>query len=232
MKFSLIIPCYNEAESLGVLLERCGEISCLPGHEVILVDNGSTDSTNILLEKILPKFPGCRSVRVEKNIGYGNGILAGLAAARGDIIGWTHADLQADPRDALVGLQFFEKQGIDVYVKGRRYGRPFVDAVFTWGMSLFEIILLRKWLWDINAQPNLFPRSFYESWKNPPLDFSLDLYALYQARLQKIPVHRFPVRFSKRIFGVSHWNISWSSKKKFIQRTVKFSLDLKSRVVK
>ena len=121
----------------------------------------------------------------------------------------------------------FARQGPDLFVKGRRYGRPLADVVFTLGMSAFETLLLGKPLWDINAQPTMFPRAFYESWTAPPQDFSLDLYAYFQARRAGLSVRRFPVRFGTRAHGVSHWNVNWAAKRKFIRRTVDFSLQLK-----
>ena len=230
MKFSLIIPCYNEAANLPLLLERCKELAASPDVEVVLVDNGSTDSTAEVLENILPKFPRCRSIRVDKNQGYGFGIVSGLKVAKGRILGWTHADMQTDPQDALLGLAHFEKHGDDIFVKGRRYGRPFMDVVFTVGMSVFETLLLARPMWDINAQPNMFSRRFFESWTNTPDDFSLDLYAYYQAQNCGLKVHRFPVRFGERAHGVSHWNVNWAAKRKFIRRTINFSLQLKKKV--
>ena len=121
MKFSLIIPCYNESANLPLLLERCKGLVERPGVEVILVDNGSTDASPQVLERLLPSYPGCRSVRVEVNQGYGFGILSGLRAAQGEILGWTHADLQTDPMDALRGLEFFDQHGPNIFVKGRRF---------------------------------------------------------------------------------------------------------------
>lgn len=230
MKLSLVIPCYNEAESLPLLLERCKEIVINPGHEVILVDNGSTDRTAEVLRELLPAYPSCRSIRLEENRGYGFGILSGLKVADGDILGWTHADMQANPSDVLGGIEFFKIHGPNIFVKGRRYGRPIFDVAFTFGMSLFETLLLRKSLWDINAQPTMFSRNFFNSWNEPPHDFSLDLFAYYQARNVGMSVYRFPVNFTKRIHGVSHWNIGWSSKWKFICRTVGYSLQLNKRI--
>lgn len=230
MRFSLVIPCYNEAANLPLLLERCKALAVTPYVEVVLVDNGSTDSTAEVLEKLLPKFPGCRSIRVEKNQGYGFGIMSGLKAAKGEILGWTHADMQTDPQDTLFGLELFEKHGDDIFVKGRRYGRPFMDVVFTVGMSVFETFLLARPMWDINAQPTMFSRRFFESWTAPPDDFSLDLYAYYQAQSCGLKVHRFPVRFGERAHGVSHWNVNWAAKRKFIRRTVDFSLQLKKKI--
>ena len=230
MKFSLVIPCYNEAKNLPLLLERCKAVAVQDHIEVVLVDNGSTDDTASVLQNLLPQYPGCKMVRVEKNQGYGFGILSGLRAAQGEILGWTHADMQTDPQDALLGLQLFNEHGPSIFVKGRRFGRPLADTLFTIGMSAFETCLLTKPFWDINAQPTMFSRQFFESWVNPPHDFSLDLYAYYVARTQDLKVYRFPVRFGKRAHGISHWNVNWSAKWKFIRRTVDFSLQLKKNI--
>lgn len=227
MRFSLVIPCYNEAANLPLLLNRCQKLVAQPGVEVVLVDNGSTDDSPAVLLALIPDYPGCRSVRVEQNQGYGFGILAGLKAASGDILGWTHADMQTDPQDALRGLELFEKHGLNCFVKGRRYGRPLGDVAFTVGMSFFETLLLGRPLWDINAQPTIFTRKFFETWCEPPHDFSLDLFAYYQARLAGLEVYRFPVLFGERAHGVSHWNVNWAAKRKFIRRTIAFSLQLR-----
>ncbi len=138
--------------------------------------------------------------------------------------------MQTDPQDTLRGLELFDRYGLDIFVKGRRYGRPLADVVFTLGMSAFETLLLRKLLWDINAQPTMFTRRFFETWVAAPDDFSLDLYAYYQAQTQGLKVHRFPVRFGERAYGVSHWNVNWAAKWKFIRRTVDFSLQLKKNI--
>ena len=229
MTFSLIIPCYNEAANLPLLLSRCVEVAKSGEVEVILVDNGSTDDTPRLLTELLPQYPGCRSVRVEKNQGYGFGILSGLRVAKGELLGWTHADMQTDPQDVLRGLKFFDQHGGDIFVKGRRYGRPLADVAFTVGMSFFETVLLGKPMWDINAQPTMFSRKFFETWSQPPHDLSLDLYVYYQARLGGLEIHRFPVLFGDRAYGVSHWNVNWAAKRKFIRRTIRFSIELKKR---
>jgi glycosyltransferase involved in cell wall biosynthesis len=231
MKFSLIIPCYNEAASLKQLLDRCGPVAAHEGCEVILVDNGSTDNTESILKALLPQFPGCRSIRVQINQGYGHGILCGLREAKGAILGWTHADLQTDPQDAIRALEIFRDDPGELFVKGRRYGRSMGDEFFTLGMSAFETILLGHCFWDINAQPTIFTKSFFDKWgESAPNDFSLDLFAYYMAKREKLKVKRFPVYFGKRVHGVSHWNIDWNSKRKFISRTIEFSLALRKKI--
>lgn len=229
MKFSLVIPCYNEADSLETLISRCKKLIEKIDCEVILVDNGSTDKTSQILSETLINYKNIYSVKVEKNIGYGHGILTGLKITKGDIIGWTHADLQTDPIDCLNGIELLGTSNSKIFLKGKRYGRPFFDVFFTFGMTVFETILLGKLMNDINAQPTLFSRELFETWENPPEDFSLDLYSYYDAIRKGYKIIRFPVKFAKRSYGYSHWNVGWLSKWKFIKRTISFSIELRKR---
>lgn len=229
LALSLVIPCYNEADNLPLLVDRCALVFAgRTDVEVILVDNGSTDRSAEILPGLLAPHACLRTVRVEVNQGYGHGILTGLRAAKGRVLAWTHADLQTDPNDALIGLERFQRAADPerLFVKGRRYGRPVSDVVFTVGMAAFETALLQAPLWDINAQPTMFPASFFATWEDPPGDFSLDLYAYHKATQAGFAVQRFPVYFGRRAHGISRWNINWQAKVKFIRRTVEFSVRL------
>ena len=230
-ELSLIIPAYNEAKNLPLFLERANQVLNVSGVEIVIVDNGSTDQSAAVLQELLPNYPFARSVRVEVNQGYGFGIVSGLRTAGSRYLGWTHADLQTDPGDVLRGLELLRSaENQRVFVKGKRHGRPPADQFFTAGMSVFETILMGTPMWDINAQPTLFSQAFFQTWKNPPQDFSLDLYAFYMARNQGLRIERFPVLFGQRAHGVSHWNVNWKSKVKFIRRTVDYSLKLRTEL--
>jgi polyisoprenyl-phosphate glycosyltransferase len=226
---SLVIPCYNEAANLPGLVARCLVLAGCTGGEVILVDNGSDDDTPTVLNKLLAGQTAVRSVRVDVNEGYGHGILSGLRAARGEVIGWTHADLQTDPLDAARALEVFKTSPTPelLYVKGLRKARPLADAVFTAGMSVFETALMGRILRDVNAQPNLMHRSVVDTWQEPPGDFSLDLFALAHAKRRHLKVVRIPVLFPERMHGRSSWNVNWAAKKKFIARTLDYSFRLR-----
>ncbi len=232
MKLSVVVPCYNEARNIPLILSGFEKVIERDDIEVVLVNNGSTDDSKMVFEDLLPDYSFARLVDVPENKGYGYGILAGLEQARGLYIGWTHADMQTDPKDVLKALEIIENgnETKTIYVKGDRKGRPFFDQFFTSGMSLFETIYMGEKLHDINAQPNIFHRDFFASWKNPPHDFALDLYALYTAKKQKIKVIRFDVLFPERIHGTSKWNTSFTAKKKFIMRTLEFSKKLKKNL--
>ncbi|MCI8780554.1 MAG: glycosyltransferase family 2 protein [Lachnospiraceae bacterium] len=229
MKLSVVIPCYDEADNIPFILERFDEVIKRDDIEVVLVDNGSTDSSQEVLNTLLPKYPFAKTIRVEVNQGYGYGIVQGLKVSTGEFIGWTHADMQTDPADLLKALDIIEKRNYaeELFIKGNRKGRPLFDQFFTSGMSAFETLYMGVKLYDINAQPNVFSKEFFETWINPPKDFSLDLYALFMAQKSGLHIERFDVMFPKRVHGTSHWNTGLVSKWKFIKRTVGFSRKLK-----
>ncbi len=222
---SIVIPCYNESTNIPLLLERCAKSFIDKPVEVIIVDNGSIDDTPAILERLLPQYSFARSIRVEKNQGYGHGILSGLAVAKSSYIGWTHADLQTDPADVLKALKILHNTNELLFLKGSRYGRAPIDLLFTIGMSFFDSILLKSRLWDINAQPTIVPRSFFKDWENPPYDFSLDLFAYYMAKKKKLQVKRFSVFFGKRIAGDAHLK-NLKAKIKYTFQTIKYSIFL------
>ena len=232
-RYSLVIPCYNEADNLPMLVERCREVTSRRNNlEIIFVDNGSTDeSASIFAAHIdTAREPQLRVCTVENNRGYGFGIVSGLHSAQGECLGWTHADMQTDPTDFLEAINLYESHGCKpAYIKGKRQTRPFRDQLFTTGMTLFEYGLLGYWMDDINAQPNLFQRSFFESLKSPPIDFSLDLYFFFSALADGLPLYRFPVVFGDRLHGVGH-NDKLSAKLRYSSATISYSIKLKKHL--
>jgi glycosyltransferase involved in cell wall biosynthesis len=234
MTVSIVVPCYNEKENIPLILERFSQVIGERLIEVLLVDNGSTDGSSSVLDALLPNYPFASCVSVPINKGYGFGIVSGLRQAKGDFIGWTHADMQTDPKDVSRAYDILIQEGNqNVYLKGIRKKRPIIDQFFTIGMSIYETVYLGTPLWDINAQPNLFPKSFFDSLKLFPDDFSLDLYMYYMARDRALTIKRFDVLFTERIHGQSKWNDqTFKAKQKFIKRTLEFSKGVKHGIYK
>jgi len=236
MKLSIVIPCYNEAKNLSTLFDRLHASVARADFplEFVLVNNGSQDNSQELMINFLadPSRNFIKLVEVKINQGYGNGILAGLRAASGEFVGWTHADLQTDPLDAVLG---FEKLRISPDPRhsllcGRRMGRPLLDEFFTWGMSLIASVVLGARLSDINAQPKIFCRLFLDRMIDPPLDFSLDLYLLWLARKENLQIIEYPVFFAKRQFGEAKGGGTFRGKMKLIIRTWKYIFGLKRKL--
>jgi glycosyltransferase involved in cell wall biosynthesis len=232
---SVIFPCYNESSNIvGIISSIKSALQGRNDVELILVDNGSTDSTPKVLKQALQGEHNkqFKTLRIKKNIGYGHGIMEGVRVASGDVIAWTHADLQTDPADVLEAYKIFVEhlEYPNCILKGRRLGRNPLDALFTGGMSIISTLLLRKQLSDVNAQPKMFHRDFVEKLTESPTDFSLDLYILFQARLNNFPILEYPVKFRKRFHGEPKGGGSLKGKWKLIRRTLSYMLKLKYKL--
>ena len=223
----IVIPCFNEEKNLESLFEQCKLNSIASDSTIrfVIVENGSTDRSVEIIDNFRKNDSSIRFVMLDKNMGYGGGILAGLRSSKASLLGWTHADLQTPLRDCVTGVRLLVS-GYD-FVKGERQNRSIGDKFFSVGMGIFESLVFRHYLYEINAQPTLFKRSFHGTWENPPSDFSLDLYALVLAMKNNAKIQRFPVFFHPRIYGNSKWNMGIYSRIRFILRTLHFSFGLR-----
>jgi len=232
--YSVVVPCYNEEKNLNRLIDRFDRIhtSLLDDGkelELVLVDNGSVDNSHELIKAIVQARDYVKEVRVKVNIGYGYGILQGLKACTGEFLFWIHADLQLPPEAILEMIKILDlsENPEQLFIKGSRKNRPLSDRFFTFGMGVFESLYLGVKLRDINAQPTCIPKAFFDSWSDPPHDFSLDLYAYYMAVKNGLSVQRVNVLQSERVAGESSWNKGMGSRVKLIKRTISYSRVLK-----
>ena len=226
---SLIIPCYNEEDNLPLLFKKLMEIQnkC---HEIILVDNGSTDDTLKIIERFVKtNGPPLKLLKIRTNIGYGHGIMSGVRKASGQIIAWTHADLQTDPKDVINAYDLFLRTKLNhkFVLKGKRKKRNLFDNLFTCLMSIISSITFKVKLSDINAQPKMFKREFFENISNAPNDFSLDLFFLVQAIEKNYDILEFPVIFNSRRYGISKGGGSILGKIKLTLRTLSYIYKLR-----
>lgn len=163
---------------------------------------------------------------------YGFGIMSGIRHATGEVLSWTHADLQTDPADVLAAYDRFarEREMSRCFLKGRRIGRNPLDAFFTFGMSVVSSLTLGQWLSDINAQPKMFHRSFLGQMTEPPDDFSLDLYVLYLARKLGLNILEQPVHFGGRTYGQAKGGGTLKGKIRLTKRSWKYILELRRKL--
>src|ERR1700736_5672128 len=94
-ELSVVVPVFNEQDNIAILQSELGAALVGIDHEIIFVDDGSTDKT---AEKTPPP-PAVRVIRFERNRGQSAAIYAGAQAARGRILVFIDGDLQNDPRD-------------------------------------------------------------------------------------------------------------------------------------
>ncbi|MEX0345723.1 MAG: glycosyltransferase family 2 protein [Rhizobiaceae bacterium] len=96
---SIVCPCHNEEDNIEPLVKRLQKTldNCPELYEIILVDDGSADATWRVIEDVSCRYPSVRGLRLSRNFGHQNALLAGLSGARGQAIISMDSDLQHPP---------------------------------------------------------------------------------------------------------------------------------------
>jgi glycosyltransferase involved in cell wall biosynthesis len=121
---SIVVPVFNEAATVGAVIERLRAIPLPLAREIVVVDDGSTDGTRAVLDGVAPSGE-LRIVHAPRNGGKGSAIRIGLAEAQGTILAIQDADLELDPAQLAELVQPI-LDGRTTVVYGSRFlnGRP------------------------------------------------------------------------------------------------------------
>lgn len=123
MNLSIIVPCYNEMESIGEVLDKLFSLT-LPevvnNLEVIVIDDCSRDHSYKIVEGYTKKYNNLRLFRHEVNKGKGAAVHYGFQIARGDVFLIQDADLELDPDDIPSMINAMRKLSVE-FVNGSRY---------------------------------------------------------------------------------------------------------------
>jgi len=168
LKFSLVIPCYNEERSLKTCVEKCLE---LKGHfrelEIVIVDDCSSDNSLSIAKELAQNYREIKVFHHEINKGKGAALRSGFEAASGDFVGIQDADLEYNPTQyiQLVGTGL-EHNADAVY--GSRYLRPSAKrrVLYFWhtwmnkSLTLFSNMCSNLDITDMETCYKLFKKDF------------------------------------------------------------------------
>jgi glycosyltransferase involved in cell wall biosynthesis len=122
-KLSIIIPVYNEKNTIGELLSKVDDLDLSPiEKEVVIVDDCSTDGTRDILKSLENKY---RIFHHEKNKGKGAALRTGFEEASGDWVVVQDADLEYDPNDLKKMLEKIQEPGVTVVYGSRRLNKNY-----------------------------------------------------------------------------------------------------------
>jgi glycosyltransferase involved in cell wall biosynthesis len=206
---SLIMPCYNEVENIGYGIPRLLRAFEAAGYplQLVAVNNGSTDRTGPLLAELAASHPAITAVQVEKNIGFGFGVLSGIPHCRAPWIGMVAADGQVDEAD-LVRL-FDAVRVVQGPVLGKVRRRFRMDGalrkVVSIGYNAFVWMLWpRLGSLDVNGNPRILPRDLLLAMQLESTNWLLDPEMLIKAHYLGARILELNVFARMRGNGLSH----------------------------
>ena len=169
MKLSIIIPVYNEAKTIQTVVSRVmdavNSLGCQA--EILVIDDGSTDGTQEILEKI----KGIRYIRLFINQGKGTALRTGFKEATGDIVLIQDADLEYDPNDYRILLTPILEGKADV-VYGSRFKGEYQRVLYFWHyvgnkfLTLLSNMFTNLNLSDMETCYKVFRKEVVDSFKN------------------------------------------------------------------
>ncbi len=163
MTLSVILPCYNEEANIrSSVLDVRDWMDAKKLHgEIIVVNDGSTDGSRHVLEKLQRECAMLHVLHHEKNLGYGLAVRAGCDSATSDLIAFMDSDGQFHANDFDLLLPHIEKYP---FVTGRRHKRAdsFVRNMFGKVLGAMNVIVLQLWVRDVNCGMKIFHRDIWK----------------------------------------------------------------------
>lgn len=209
IKLSVVVPLYNEEESVLELHHKLCEALCqleMPV-EILFVDDGSTDRSFEILDEIYEKEPKVRVLQFRRNYGKSAALAVGFRHARGRIIVTIDADLQDDPKEIPKLLKKLE-EGYDL-VSGWKKDRkdPLVKRVSSRFFNRVTCLLTGLEIHDINCGLKAYRREVTDSIDvYGQLHRFLPVLAHWERfKVGEVVVQHRPRKYGKTKFGLSRF---------------------------
>jgi glycosyltransferase involved in cell wall biosynthesis len=203
MKLSVIIPVYNEVNSIQEIIRRV--LSTHLADEIIVVDDGSADGTREML-RASDGVDGVRVLLHEKNQGKGAAVRTGLAAARGDVLIIQDADLEYDPREIPLLLKPIQ-DGIADVVYGSRFLGGARRPILFWNMVANKIltfttnILYNNILSDMETGYKVFRREVLDGLVLHAHRFDFEPEFTAKMLKRHVRIYEVPISFNPRDYS-------------------------------
>jgi len=206
---SVVVPVYNEQESLEALYRELCEVADAQGYDLdlVFVDDGSNDGCWEVIERLSAADQRVRGLRFRRNFGKTAALSAGFAHARGELVMTLDADLQDDPREIPRFLAEMEK-GLDVVsgwkkVRHDPWHKVIPSRVFNWMVSRLTGVVLH----DHNCGMKCYRREIFDEVKlyGELHRFVPVLAAARGYRVGELAIHHRPRKFGHSKYGFTRF---------------------------
>ncbi len=208
---SVVIPVYNEEATLELCVERVRNEKT--NKEIILVDDGSTDGTHEILDR-LEKLPGIRVIRHDRNRGKGAALKTGFQNCMGNIVIIQDADLEYDPQDYSALLKPIVQGQADVvygsrflirhYARVHMFSHYLGNRMLTFISDLFTGINIS----DMETCYKMFRREIVEKLNLKSKRFDVEPEITAKIAKMKCRIYEVPISYAGRDFDEGK-KISW-----------------------
>jgi len=210
---ALVMPCYNECEVVAKTVADLQEAFARSAYrlQLVAVDNGSTDETGDILNRLREQYDNMVVHRVERNQGYGYGVLSGFAHADAPWVGSIVADGQVDADDVVKlfadAMKLSQRKLVKVRRRFRMDGlkRKIVSVIYN---CMTTLMFGGLGSIDINGSPKIIPREYLERMNLQSKDWFLDAEIMIKAKRLGLGVYEKNIFAQLRPGGRSNVNSS------------------------
>ena len=202
---SFFCPAYYDAENLPRLIPGVIDFlkSITDKFEVIIVEDGSPDSTGQAADELAQRYPQVRVIHHPKNMGYGATLHDGFRAAQYDYVMYTDGDMQYDITEFEPYIGLLHKNEIIAgyaVIKAVSIGRKLQSVAY----NLAILLLFGKWYRDANCSMKIYKRNVLKNLDIRSKSAFIDAEMLIKAGRAGFSIQQFPVHHLPRISGIAH----------------------------
>ena len=205
IEISVVVPIFNEEESIPILIPKLNEVlnNLHSSYEVILLDDGSSDGSLKILKEMIVRYPFFRILRFRENRGSSAVLVAGVREAKGRKIVTIDSDLQNDPEDIPKLLEYLGHYDMAAGWRQKRED-PWLKRV-----SSKIANAVRNWLSGEEINDSVCPLRVFkkECFKDIPKFNGMHRFLPTLMKMEGYRIIEVPVSHHSRRFGKSKYNI-------------------------